>query len=143
MEPKCTFTIGRSHDCDILLNDYSVSRLHAKLSLFQNGQWVLTDLGSRFGTFIRNNDQYVPISEERIFSSDTILRFATHTITVRELLEQACYTNFLPQSAHHRARSRLSDLWEFIVSTCLAHPAWAGIGAIAAVVALYFVGKQN
>jgi len=43
------FTIGRSHDADIHVDDPSVSRQHARV-FFCDGSWVLEDLNSRNGT---------------------------------------------------------------------------------------------
>lgn len=42
-------TIGRRSDCDIVLSDDTVSRVHATVMLFA-GQWVLDDRGSTNGT---------------------------------------------------------------------------------------------
>jgi hypothetical protein len=44
-------TIGRSPDCDIFLDDVTVSRKHAVL-LEQNGAYVIEDQGSLNGTFV-------------------------------------------------------------------------------------------
>jgi pSer/pThr/pTyr-binding forkhead associated (FHA) protein len=44
-------TIGRSPDCDIFLDDVTVSRRHAVL-LRQDGQFVIEDQGSLNGTFV-------------------------------------------------------------------------------------------
>jgi pSer/pThr/pTyr-binding forkhead associated (FHA) protein len=44
-------TIGRSPDCDIFLDDVTVSRTHAVL-LRQNGSFVIEDQGSLNGTFV-------------------------------------------------------------------------------------------
>jgi pSer/pThr/pTyr-binding forkhead associated (FHA) protein len=41
--------LGRSDDCDCVLNDPTVSRSHARLS-FRDGSWWLGDLGSANGT---------------------------------------------------------------------------------------------
>jgi hypothetical protein len=47
--PRTAFTIGRSPDCDLSLEDLTVSWHHAELR--HNGQaWVLADLGSTNGT---------------------------------------------------------------------------------------------
>jgi hypothetical protein len=45
------YLIGRSDDVDLRLDDISVSRRHALIS-FVDGGWILTDLGSRNGTWI-------------------------------------------------------------------------------------------
>jgi type III secretion system YscD/HrpQ family protein len=51
-----TYTIGTdSQSADIVFQDVSVSRQHARLSLNEDGTLLLTDLGSRNGTFIEDN----------------------------------------------------------------------------------------
>ncbi len=44
-------TIGRSPDCDIFLDDVTVSRRHAVVSR-KNGELMIEDLGSLNGTFL-------------------------------------------------------------------------------------------
>jgi pSer/pThr/pTyr-binding forkhead associated (FHA) protein len=43
--------IGRSRICDIIINDSSISRTHARIVL--NGNYTLEDLGSTNGTYLR------------------------------------------------------------------------------------------
>jgi predicted component of type VI protein secretion system len=45
-------TLGRDPSCDIVVSDSSVSRRHATISRADRS-WVLTDLGSANGTFVR------------------------------------------------------------------------------------------
>ena len=47
-------TIGRSPDCDIFLDDVTVSRTHAVL-LRNNGSFVIEDQGSLNGTFVNRH----------------------------------------------------------------------------------------
>ena len=44
-------TIGRSKDCSIVLNQPAVSRIHARVFLY-NGQYILEDMKSRNGVFV-------------------------------------------------------------------------------------------
>jgi hypothetical protein len=44
-------TVGRSPDCDIFLDDVTVSRKHAVL-VEQDGDFLIEDLGSLNGTFV-------------------------------------------------------------------------------------------
>ena len=44
-----TFTIGRDASCDLLIEDTSVSRCHARLDR-EADRWLLTDVGSTNGT---------------------------------------------------------------------------------------------
>jgi serine phosphatase RsbU (regulator of sigma subunit) len=46
--------IGRSSDCDIVINNRNVSRRHARID-YVGGEYRLTDLGSTFGTFFQGN----------------------------------------------------------------------------------------
>jgi hypothetical protein len=45
-----TFTIGRDRQCDLAIDDLTVSRQHARLDRTEAGDWLLFDLGSRNGT---------------------------------------------------------------------------------------------
>ena len=47
--PGIRYTIGRDGACDLLIEDLSVSRCHARLE-HEAGRWLLTDLGSTNGT---------------------------------------------------------------------------------------------
>jgi pSer/pThr/pTyr-binding forkhead associated (FHA) protein len=44
-------TVGRSPDCDVFLDDVTVSRRHAQV-LRRDGQFVIEDKGSLNGTFV-------------------------------------------------------------------------------------------
>ncbi len=56
--------IGRSADNDIVIQEESISRHHARLKQ-ENGQWYLQDLGSTHGTFIDGHPvkEAVPLKE--------------------------------------------------------------------------------
>jgi len=45
------FTIGRAEDCDLVLSDNRISRLHARL-VEEDGSYFIVDAGSRHGTFV-------------------------------------------------------------------------------------------
>ena len=58
---KHLITLGRHEDCDIPLQDRSVSRDHARI-YFENGEWKVEDVGSSRGTLLneRNLTAYEP-----------------------------------------------------------------------------------
>jgi pSer/pThr/pTyr-binding forkhead associated (FHA) protein len=57
-------TVGRSPDCDIFLDDVTVSRRHAVISE-QDGGFVIEDLGSLNGTFLnRHRIEQAPLSDD-------------------------------------------------------------------------------
>jgi hypothetical protein len=60
------FVIGRSRDCDLMLDDPNVSRRHAELRR-ENGAWVVSDLGSTNGVKVngrRVNEQPLSPGDE-------------------------------------------------------------------------------
>ncbi|MBV8588311.1 MAG: FHA domain-containing protein [Verrucomicrobia bacterium] len=84
------FTIGRK-DADIVLTDQQqqVSRLHAELTIADDGSYYLTDCGSSNGTFIKRNNEWEPIRQEYVQSTDEIRFGGHHETTVRELVRQS------------------------------------------------------
>jgi hypothetical protein len=46
--------LGRHHACDVVLDEPSVSRQHARL-VFRDGSWVLQDLESTNGTIVNGS----------------------------------------------------------------------------------------
>ncbi|HEX8521591.1 MAG TPA: FHA domain-containing protein [Tepidisphaeraceae bacterium] len=76
-ELKATATVGRASDCDICIRDIMMSRAHCRLE--QQGQtWVITDLGSRNGTYI--NHERV---EHHLLREGDVLRMGRTRMTYR------------------------------------------------------------
>lgn len=50
---KDHLTVGRNPQCDIFLNDMTVSREHANID-FEGGSWVITDQNSFNGVWVKN-----------------------------------------------------------------------------------------
>ena len=44
-------TLGRAEDCDVVIDDQSISRRHARIASDGDG-WIVEDLGARNGTFL-------------------------------------------------------------------------------------------
>jgi hypothetical protein len=68
-------TIGRSHQCDIVLEDPNVSRRHAEVHP-RGGTWVLSDLGSTNGTLLNRRR----ISEPGVLSAGDEIEIGTALI---------------------------------------------------------------
>jgi len=62
-----SITVGRSPQCDIFLNDMTVSRNHAIIERHE-GVFYITDQGSFNGVWINNRN----ISKARLYDGDTI-----------------------------------------------------------------------
>ena len=54
-------TIGRAADCTLVIDDEFASGRHARISR-QDGQWVLDDLGSTNGTYVRKEQVQGPVT---------------------------------------------------------------------------------
>ena len=76
--PSGPFTIGRSSDTQLQLNDAHVSRRHAEL-IQEGSLWRVRDLGSRGGTFVNDAkvDEAALKAGDRIRIGDTELRIET------------------------------------------------------------------
>jgi serine/threonine protein kinase len=70
--------IGRGEDCDLQLNDPSVSRVHARITLL-DGRVYLEDAGSRWGTLVNGipTDSRELSPGDRVEIGDTQLRLET------------------------------------------------------------------
>jgi len=63
-------TIGRSRECDVVLDDRNVSRRHAEIRTEHDGTWTVHDLGSTNG--VRVNGRPVGGSGEPLRAGDAI-----------------------------------------------------------------------
>ena len=72
VNPGITFTIGRSHQCNIQFSDSAkgISRSHCSVS-FSGGKAVVTDLGSSHGTFFKNGQRFQPQMSNPLGNGDT------------------------------------------------------------------------
>lgn len=89
-----SFTIGRDPDCDVVIDDASVSRQHARVSLI-DGQWHVEDLDSGNGTFldsVRIHQAVLPMSSTLQLGDAFKLRLAVpgarSTISDEEIAEK-------------------------------------------------------
>jgi hypothetical protein len=69
-------TIGRSHKCNIALEDGSISGEHARIQ-FENGQFILYDLASLNGTFVNGQrvQKQLLMDGDEIKLGETVLVF--------------------------------------------------------------------
>jgi predicted component of type VI protein secretion system len=49
--------VGRGHQCEMRVNDISVSRVHAEVR-FENNKFYLKDLKSKFGTLVKFREEF-------------------------------------------------------------------------------------
>jgi uncharacterized membrane protein YhaH (DUF805 family) len=82
---KRKITIGRSTECDLVLADMSVSRLHAELELLENNRLLLTDCHSSQGTFVIRGSHEEQVKQQTVSTHD-LLKFGHIKIPVSEIL---------------------------------------------------------
>jgi pSer/pThr/pTyr-binding forkhead associated (FHA) protein len=87
---KDVMSIGRSRDNDIVVENLSVSRNHARIRR-QNGKYILTDLNSANGTYVNG----VRVSKTEIVNDDVIsvgkhrLHFADQPVEEEKMIADA------------------------------------------------------
>lgn len=75
-----TYVVGRQQDCDLRLDDSTVSRRHAEVILTPDGRYYLTDCNSAGGTYIHEGAGWRQIRQEFV-SAGARLRFGHCEIT--------------------------------------------------------------
>lgn len=79
-------SIGRARNCDVVLRNPSVSKLHAHIRREPNGSWVLIDLNSHNGTIVDgmrvHGNQVIPlkIGEQVTFGGLTVRIVDAHQL---------------------------------------------------------------
>ena len=79
-----TVVIGRESDVDIRIQDPSVSRHHAELTISALGKTYLTDRLSSQGTFVAEGGEWRQIQQEFV-DLDTTVLLGRYQTTMREL----------------------------------------------------------
>jgi FHA domain len=77
--------IGRK-GADIVIDDDSISRHHAELTVTGNGKYYLVDCGSSNGTEVNTATGWKPIKQEFVREEDEVRFAGRHRMTVRELI---------------------------------------------------------
>ena len=78
-------TIGSEADCDLVLNNGSVSALHARLELNSDGHVFVLDSGSDQDTWLNRNEQWIRIHKVRLCIADRI-RFGELEVPLAQLI---------------------------------------------------------
>ncbi|MDX1565219.1 MAG: FHA domain-containing protein, partial [Phycisphaeraceae bacterium] len=82
------FTVGRTSETDLVLNDFSISRHHAEFRI-QKERYFLKDCKATNGC-ARNGDRITPGREIEVFSGDMLSfgRFSFHFTPAEEVYQQ-------------------------------------------------------
>jgi pSer/pThr/pTyr-binding forkhead associated (FHA) protein len=80
-----SYTIGRSADSDIQLDDSTVSRTHAEMVITAEGKYYLTDCGSSGGTYLLDGNDKKLIKQTFVDQVDNLCFGEYHT-SVQQLI---------------------------------------------------------
>lgn len=84
---RVTLTIGRSGRCSIVLDDPSVSRIHAEATVTPNGRVFVVDRNSSHGTYLDRGHGPEPITQQFVALEDLVF-FGDARMSGSQLLEQ-------------------------------------------------------
>ena len=79
-----SFTVGRGRECDVRMEDDSVSRVHAEVERLSGGRLHVTDRRSTNGTFVLAGGGWRRIRQRTIAPGDRV-RFGAYALTGDEL----------------------------------------------------------
>jgi pSer/pThr/pTyr-binding forkhead associated (FHA) protein len=79
-------TIGRSSECNLVVDDESVSRIHANIEVTGEGYLAVQDARSSNGTFLHRNGRWIRTRKVILGSQDRI-RFGDHEVPLDRLIE--------------------------------------------------------
>lgn len=99
LEESRRYTVGRAKDCDVVIPDLALSRVHAEIYR-EGGRWMIRDCGSSNGTFLRN--QRLELAEQ--IPSGTPIKMGASTLELQtdndpgvdERLDTSVFTLTLP-----------------------------------------------
>ena len=82
-----TWLVGRHGNCDLVIDDPTVSRRHANLCEVGPQLYLLDDLDSTSGTFVLQPQGWRRITSSRVRGTDRV-RFGAFETSVEELLHR-------------------------------------------------------
>jgi len=80
-----TYKIGRGSENDIVVDDTSISRVHAELVMLPDGRFSVRDLGSSNGTMVQGVDGWEMVDQATV-EPDQAIRLGKRTATPSELV---------------------------------------------------------
>ena len=123
-----TYTLGRSSQCDIVLNGNRMSRKHALLTITEKG-WQVEDLGSANGVFVDGKQ----IKKKKILSLNASLSMGGFTFLVKSHSE--------PEASNHSRQLDLTSLLAlgggrpYLAALCLL--------LLCCLITIFWMGKIN
>jgi predicted component of type VI protein secretion system len=82
-----TYSIGRDEANDIVIEDLSVSRRHARIEELGDGQYIVIDLGSANGCFVQQSEDWQQFTEAEVMATESIM-LGEYQTTARDLIRR-------------------------------------------------------
>jgi hypothetical protein len=88
-------TIGRDSKNDIALKDASVSAEHACIDAIKGNRLLIRDLGSRSGTFLWRDEQWIQAVKIQLGPQDRV-RFGNYEMSWQDLAQSSAGSGMAP-----------------------------------------------
>jgi pSer/pThr/pTyr-binding forkhead associated (FHA) protein len=131
--------IGRSADCDIVIDDNSVSRYHAELFQDDEGNVFITDLNSSNGTFINGNK----LVESDMLKQNDIVKIGTTILPWRNYLKEEVIEQPVDTNDFVSSNSIGNDIDEREDNSARNNALILTIAAVLGVGIIYFLSKNS
>lgn len=82
-----TYSIGRDEANDIVIEDLSVSRRHARIEELGDGQYIVIDLGSANGCYVEQSEDWQQFAEAEVMATESIM-LGEYQTTARDLIRR-------------------------------------------------------
>jgi pSer/pThr/pTyr-binding forkhead associated (FHA) protein len=98
--PERRITIGRSGGNQLSIDDPSISKFHASISIASDGSTSVADTGSTNGTFI--NGERIAYGKSVAFGLDDTLKFGAVEVTIKTETEPDPVEAHEPEQLSHK-----------------------------------------
>ncbi|HKX56761.1 MAG TPA: FHA domain-containing protein [Xanthomonadales bacterium] len=99
-------TIGRDSKNDIALKDASVSAEHACIDAIKGNRLLIRDLGSRSGTFLWRDEQWIQAVKIQLGPQDRV-RFGNYEMSWQDLAQSSAGSGMTPGNNNLRSAGLL------------------------------------
>jgi len=82
-----TYSIGRDEGNDIVIEDLSVSRRHARIEELDDGRYMVIDLGSANGSYVEQSDDWQHFAEAEVVATEALM-LGEYRTTARDLIRR-------------------------------------------------------
>jgi len=81
------YSIGRDEGNDIVIEDISVSRRHARIEELGDGRYIVIDLGSANGSYVDQSKDWQQFTEAEVMATEALM-LGEYRTTARDLIRR-------------------------------------------------------